>query len=155
MYSYAAEPPGAQGGKFYHVRGPPLGDGVHAYTRAHYRIESYLNFVTCGVLLLVAPTAKTPPQARKIALDEEVRAEVTRKGHLEELLEANQVLVYPRIRNPAENLVAESRSCDLDQSYIAWWCGLTRVTIGNRVNIAVFLRPAVLKLTFVLGDASS
>eukprot|EP00752_Nemacystus_decipiens_P010274 g9156.t1 len=29
-------------------------------------------------------------EARKIALDEEVRAEVTRKGHLEELLEANQ-----------------------------------------------------------------
>ncbi|CAM9842705.1 unnamed protein product, partial [Scytosiphon promiscuus] len=29
-------------------------------------------------------------EARKTALDEEVRAEITRKGHLEELLEANQ-----------------------------------------------------------------
>eukprot|EP00903_Cladosiphon_okamuranus_P014974 g13859.t1 len=29
-------------------------------------------------------------EARKVALDEEVRAEVTRKGHLEELLEVNQ-----------------------------------------------------------------
>ncbi|CAM9594906.1 unnamed protein product, partial [Pylaiella littoralis] len=29
-------------------------------------------------------------EARKVALDDEIRAEVTRKGHLEELLEANQ-----------------------------------------------------------------
>lgn len=46
-------------------------------------------------------------QARKVALDEEVRAEVTRKGHLEELLEANQVfytLPPPNTINPRPHL---------------------------------------------------
>lgn len=37
-------------------------------------------------------------QVRKISLDEEVRAEVSRKGHLEELLEANQVIGHPWIK---------------------------------------------------------